>query len=661
MRKFVLSVTAILLLLTLTLGGAAAYIASGLDFSADEALFRAALGERGTVYYAYDESGAACEVYRTSSARRSEWFSLEAVGENLVNGFLSAEDREFFKHGGVNYKRTLAALFNHIFKARAEFGGSTITQQVIKNISGDNQHTLKRKAEEIIRAKRLEREHSKEEILELYLNIVPMGNNIYGVGRASEVYFGKSPAELSLAEAATLVGITNAPARFDPYRHPEECVAKRNRVLYAMLDNGKISEEEREIAREEELRVLNKRSEGSNISSWFIETVEADILRDLSQEYGISESAARIILDGGTEVYTTMNREVQGILEKYFGNTDLISPATGAGHNMAMAVCDANSGALVGIVGALGEKRAEKILNLALSPRVPGSALKPLALYAPLLDSGEINPASRVLDEPLYLTRGDGEERPYPRNSPDVYDGEMTVRDALRLSKNTVACRLYDSLGGERIYKILSDGYGISSLDAKADKGMAALALGQLSRGVSIRRLTECYTAFTRDGTVGRGQSYHKLLSSTGEELLRYRTEDRAVLKSETAHLMTDLLSSVVEDGTARAVTLKSIVDTAGKTGTSSGSRDKTFVGYTPYFTAGIWCGSEGGSGSAVNNSLHLMLWDRIMVEIHERLLSRLDDGELRSFSTEGLLLRAYETPDGELEYGYFSPVSLPD
>ena len=133
------------------------------------------------------------------------------------------------------------------------------------------------------------------------------------------------------------------------------------------------------------------------------------------------------------------------------------------------------------------------------------------------------------------------------------------------------------------------------------------------------------------------------------------------MLSSETARLMTNLLSSVIEDGTARSVTLKSIVDTAGKTGTSSGSRDKTFVGYTPYFTAGIWCGSEGGAGGAVNSSLHLMLWDRIMVEIHERLLPRIDDGELRSFSTEGLLLRAYETTDGELEYGYFLPYSLPD
>ena len=609
-------------------GGILIYARRNVNYDLDEALFEKAGEEETTYYYAYDKDGELQEVWKSFGREKREWVSISDVSRYLTDGFIAVEDREFYSHRGINLKRTLAAAFNHIFKFRDTFGASTITQQVVKNISGDNETTVKRKLNEILRALSLERRHSKSEILEMYLNITPMSENIYGVSLASEVFFGKEASDLTITEAATIIGITNAPSRYNPFSNPEECIKKRNRVLYAMLENDVINETEYEESISAPLGITDGYNLGER-SSWFVETATADVISDVQAKYGISAPAARMMLHG-SKIILTMSPEIQKIMEEYFYDESNLSDKIFSGMNYAMVVSDPYNGNLLGIIGNGGRKSGERLFNYATSPITPGSTIKPLTIYAPLIDKNEINWSSTVKDEPVrYEARGD-EEVPYPKNSPNVYDGEITVNEAVKRSKNTVAIRLLEKVGIKSAFDLLVNVFGFENMidgkdggGALTDIAEAPLALGQLSIGESIRKLTESYNVFPNSGILPRGSSYHVVYDKDGRVIIKSEQSSIRVFRKSTADIMNQLLMEVVNDGTARRITLKESVDTAGKTGTSSGDRDRLFIGYTPYYTAGIWCGFSGGSGEVgANSPTHLEIWDRIMTEIHEELVT---------------------------------------
>lgn len=664
-------------------------VLSNIDYELDEELFLASKGSNITrFYYNGDDSGkeyVPIEYYTLSNGgSMRSWYSYSEICDNLKDAFVSTEDRRFFTHNGVDIKRTAYALFNHIFHIKKRFGGSTITQQLIKNISGDDEQTATRKISEIARALRIEGSHTKEEIFELYMNIVPMGDGISGVGLASERYFGKAPGELNLAEAATLVGITNAPGKYNPYTHPEKCREKRNTVLYAMYTNGKISESEYLVQKETELGVIEEEEKDSAVWPWFIETVCDDIARDLVRERNMSESAARhLIYNGGINVYTTVSPKIQSVLEDYFENKDNFPDSIDDGLNYSMVISDTKTGNLLGIIGSVGKKQGNRIINNAMTAHTPASALKPLALYAPLIDSGKINWATVFDDTPeRFIETDNGEYVAYPKNYPNVYDGLTTVSDALRLSKNTVAVKMYNILGGKSVYKSLKEKFGFDTLVEKernssgkilTDISPSPLALGQLTHGISLRKLTEAYTVFGGYGELSRGRSYISVTSDTGEVLLNNERESLRVFSSESAQIMNQMLMRVVESGTARAVTLGELVDTAGKTGTSSGDKDRLFVGFTPYYTAGIWCGYTNNTRPIGAQTItHIDIWNDIMTAVHEEMLS--DEENLESFSTDGLEYLPFCKDSGELysdncildvrgerlAWGYFAPDNKP-
>ena len=639
-----------------------------IDFDYDERLFDMAEIGSYTEYYVDSDHNARdiasyvpkplCEI--ALGEKRKSWVSVNEVDPKLTEGFIAVEDREFYDHSGVNIRRTLLALLNSLFHFRDTFGASTITQQVVKNMSGDSELTLKRKLSEMIRAYNIEKNHSKSEIMELYLNIIPMGENIYGVKRAASEYFGKSTAELSAAECATLIGITNAPTRYNPRLHPEACLKKRNDVLYVMHECGVISDEDYNGAVEEKIELTNDKSEEERLQSWFIETVNSDVIADLGAKYGMSRASAEALLyNGGLKIYTTEDPSVQKTLEEYFENTHNFPDEINKGLDYAMAIVDSQSGNLLGIIGSVGKKSANKLLNLALVPRTPGSSLKPLALYAPLIDSGRITPATVFDDVPVSFDKRGGQYIEYPNNYPRVYSGLITVKDALRLSKNTVAIRLYEMLGAENIYKILKSDLGLDTLVRRevgeggnivTDLAPSPLALGQLSYGVSLRKLTEAYTVFPNDGVLNQGRSYIAVYDSDGKPLLENAPEGKRVFSEGGARVMNQLLMQVVKSGTASSVTLKNSVDTAGKTGTSGDDKDRLFIGYTPYLTAGIWCGYRDSSGAVGKTSVtHLQIWDDVMRIIHENILSGLDDTQIRSFSIKGLTRCSFCRDSGKL------------
>ena len=284
-KKVIVGVTlSILVSSVLVLVGAiglSMYIGGTVNFREDEHLFEAAKSDTLTRFYAnageYGGEYLPVEISAiTMGEKLKSCYSLTEISPYLIRGIISVEDKEFYDHAGVNFRRTLMAAFNHIFKMRKDFGASTITQQVIKNISGDNEHTAKRKLSEIFRAIRIEETHTKDEILELYLNILPLGDNVIGVGMGSLHYFGKEPKDLLPEEAAVLIALANAPSLYSPHSNPEKCIAKRNTILRVMAEDGILSTEEYEHALQAKLEVLSREESRANLYSWFIETVIAE-------------------------------------------------------------------------------------------------------------------------------------------------------------------------------------------------------------------------------------------------------------------------------------------------------------------------------------------------------------------------------------------------
>ena len=650
-----------------------------ISFEADERLFETASSFDSTVFYANGSDG---EEYlpvaiETGGSMRKLFCPIEEISPYLRKGFIAVEDKKFYEHKGIDIKRTLMAAANYIMGREKVFGASTITQQVVKNISGDNQVKVKRKLAEIIRAIHLERNYTKKEIFELYLNVIPMSENIYGVGAASRAYFGKEPNDLLPEEAAVLIGITNAPTAYNPYINPDACLRKRNTVLTVMKNDGIINREEYERAINTPLNVISREDREGRIDSWFVERVIDELVDDFSQKYDFSKSAARMtLLSGGYKVYTTMNLAVQRELEDYFEDLSNFPSETAKGLNYAMTVTDSKTGYLVGIIGRVGKKSGNKLLSQATTPHIPASTLKPIALYAPLIDEGRINWATVFDDVPISFINEGEEYREYPRNSPSVYEGLTTVKDAIKNSKNTIAIRLCNIRTPKRVFSSLRDDYGFKYLIERegniSDIALAPMALGQLGRGATLLEMTEAFGTFPREGEWREAISYISLVDYTGRTVLNKEQQKRQIIKDSTAKIMNQLLMTVTEEGTARRITLSDKLNTAGKTGTSGGNKDKSFIGYTPYYTAGIWCGYDSGEkGIGSLSKSHLKTWDEVMTKIHGGIL---ESGNIQSFSTEGLYYLPYCKDSGGLytdtcrydprgnrmEYGYFTKDNQP-
>ncbi len=557
----------------------------------------------------------------------------EEIPDNLKNAFVAIEDHRFFSHNGVDWFRTAGAVLNYFLGFDSRFGASTITQQLIKNISADNEISTARKIREMCRALHLEMHHTKEEILELYLNIVPMSEGCVGVGAAAEVYFGKKPSELTLSECAAIAAVTNLPRYYDPVCEPEHNASRRQVILGEMLRYSMIDESAYQKAMAEKVSVRGTKKQ-TPVMDWYTETVISDVAEDLCRQYGYShELAMQMIFGGGLSIYTLQDPEIQATLENYFSDTQNFPAAVADGLSYAMTVVDPETGDLLGVVGGVGRKSENRILNYATAvKRAPGSALKPLSVYAPALEEGLITWGSVFDDTPVRFFEKEGGYVAWPQNLPTVYGGLTDVATAVKLSKNTVAVRVFERLGAERSYRYLTERLGLDTLVRKGvgtsgksvtDLAPAPLALGQLSEGVSVRAMTNAYAALADGGVYHKGRSYALVLDGHGRALLENKPSARRAFRPAVASITTQLLRGVTEEGTAKSLTLPRILETAGKTGTSGDGQDKWFVGYTPYVAAGIWCGYPDGKTAVPSGAResHLAVWDAVMKRLHARYL----------------------------------------
>ena len=583
-----------------------------------EELFAIGITDRTTRLYTYDESGGEVELVsdRVSGFENSLYCSLSAMPEHLKNAFIAIEDKRFYDHGGIDWLRTISAAKGYLTGQNdGVFGGSTITQQLVKNLTGESEKTLSRKVGELMRAAKVERKLSKNAILEQYLNVVNLSENCYGVKTAANAYFSKEPSELSLAECATIAAITNNPTKYNPIRHPTQNKERRDLILGEMLAQGMISEREYCEALENDVELhVNRTAMTGRVNSWYADLAISDVIADLVKTQGYTEAAAsRLVYCGGLKIYVAMNEKLQKIVSEYYENTENFpTHKTGEQAQSSVMIVNPKNGDILAIAGAVGKKESNRIQNFATDTKRPsGSVIKPLSVYSPALEKNIITYATVFDDVPLIF-RNNG--APWPKNSPDVYRGLTTASTALTYSVNTVAVSIFNRLGAKESYRFLKEKLGFSSLAGEKDLGASALALGQQYRGVTLREIMGGYTALANEGMFEGTRSYYKVIDSKGDLLLSKESEERRVLGADTAYITTMMLRRAVREGTGKALTVKERVDVAGKTGTSSNNCDKWFIGYTPSLLCGVWYGHEYPKSVADISGNHaLNIWDDVM------------------------------------------------
>lgn len=626
----------------------AVYVAATMESEIDETLFEVLGGDTSSKIYYYEKTEKrgtqeaveliGQELYGGFRSKPAEY---EELPKELINAFISIEDKRFFSHKGVDWKRTIGASLNYFFGFRDEFGGSTITQQLIKNVTEEDDYSLERKIQEILWALDLETKMSKEEILENYLNIINLSNGCYGVGAASEYYFSKNVSELTLNECASIAAITNNPSYYDPIRNYDNNDQRRKLILTQMYEQGHIKEEEYIAAYEEKIELKVEKNASNGVNMWYVDMVINDIIDDLIEEKGYSRSMASLLIyTGGLKIYTAMDAEIQNTVEEYYENVNNFYWKDGKGPQSSMIIIDPYSGDILAVAGAVGEKKANRIQNFATETvRPAGSVIKPLSVYAPALENGIINWATVYDDVPVNFGNysfdnsngATAEPKAWPKNANGVYRGLTNINYAVEHSVNTVTVKVLEELGVEEAFDFLKGKLKLNSLieskkldDGRviSDKDYAALALGQFNYGVSLREISAAYSIFPNSGVYNDYRSYYKVTDRDGNIILEDRYSGEAVISQDNSMIMTEMLKNVVDSGTASGITLKKHVDCAGKTGTTQSNYDRWFIGYTPYFIGGVWYGYEYPSALPANsNSVCIEIWDDIMTQLHRRYI----------------------------------------
>ena len=604
----------------------------------------------------YDKDGKQIGLI---NAGHYQYMDINHISMNLQNGYIAQEDRRFKNHNGVDWIATFRAglaLIKH--GGEVTQGGSTITQQVIKNTYLTQERTFTRKIVEILLAPELEKKYSKADIMEFYCNTNFYGHRCYGVEAASLYYFGKHAEDLAPEEAAVLIGISNSPSAYDPVSHPDASKNKRDDVLNSMNEVGYLSNEDYEKAVSSPLKIVQKETEGTDEnyqSSYAIHCAALELMKmdgfefqytfDNKEDYTLyskryttaySEQSDRIRA-GGFQIYTSLDSGLQAVLQTQIdaslsGFTELQENGKFALQGAGVIV-DNKTNYVTAIVGGRG---AEDPFNRAyLSARQPGSTIKPLIDYGPAFDTGEYYPTRMVNDH--KWEKG-------PSNSGRRYFGNVTVREALNRSLNTVAWQILEDIGID---------FGLSYLGemefqklSYVDNQVPSLSIGGFTNGVRVVDMAKGYSTLANGGVYNDRTCIVKILHEKESELTKDMTPfAKQVYRSDSAFMLTDVLKGTFTSpyGTGRGLGLENDMPAAGKTGTTNSSKDTWFCGYTPYYTAAVWVGYDiprnmpGIYGATYAGKI----WKNVMDEIHQGLppldWEQPDTVERRADETNGI------------------------
>lgn len=505
--------------------------------------------------------------------------SLSEVPKHTQLAFIAAEDLRFYTHRGIDVYRIFGALRSNLRSGSRVEGASTITQQLAKLTHLSSEKTIRRKLEEIFLAFQIERQYSKDEILEMYLNTVYFGRGAYGLQAAARAFFGVDAGELTLVQSASLAAAIKAPSVYAPHMSPDSNKSRRNYILQTMLDNGFITQEEYDEAAGQSLWVLAEQ-EDTQVYSWYVD----EVLRESSERLGLTTDE---VIRGGFSIYTAFDGRLQRIADDVYADSSLFPSGASDGTPMqsAMAVVDTNSGAVRAMIGGRDYAIKRGLNRATQMRRQPGSALKPLAVYGPALEKGYTT-ASVLLDEKTTFVGGYT-----PRNAGDRYYGNVTMRTAVRNSLNTTAVRLLDEIGIDTSIEYLTR-MGIPTQES--DKNLS-LALGSMTYGVTPVELAAAYVPYANGGVYHEPYCVERIVSSGGDVVYQHESGGRRVISEQNAYLMTSLLQSVVSSGTGTRM-LSANTPVAGKTGTvsmSGGNRDIWMAAYNTELSVTVWMGFD--------------------------------------------------------------------
>lgn len=568
------------------------------------------------------------------------YLSYDAIPQNCINAMLATEDRKFYEHSGFDFYAVLRAAKAYVDNdGEIRQGGSTITQQLARTVYLTNEKTVDRKVKEIFLAVGLEKKYTKNEILEFYINNIYFANGFYGIQAAAKGYFGKTVGELTLSETAFLCGIPNSPSDYNPIKRFESTLKRRNSVLLQMRDNRLITQEEYDQAVKEEIIIKEKNNpekqdyaetftyycavrelmkrEGFEIRNSFLDEEDRAAYEELYEEeyYRLKRS----LYTKGYRIYTSLNPEKQVLLQESIDNglsNFDEKNEEGIYSLQASGVCiDNDTGYVVAIIGGRSSEYEGYTLNRAFqSPRQPGSSIKPLVVYTPMFERGYY-PDTTVVDE--KFSGG-------PRNSGGVYSGEIDIRYAVAVSKNTIAWKLFEELTPDTgLSYLLRMGF-----ESIVDKDyVPAASLGGLTYGVTALEMTGAYAALYNDGVFRNPTCILRISDSDGNTVTGgYGNEnDRMrIYEKNATRMMTDVLKTVMTSGTGRRLALSGMTS-AGKTGTTNKQKDGWFVGYTCYYTTGIWVGYDypREMEELMGNTYPGYIWNSFMEKIHTGLPDR--------------------------------------
>ncbi len=563
--------------------------------------------------------------YNETDAKKTDNTEYDGIPQQLVDAFVAIEDKRFHTHYGVDWKRTFGAVVNTIIPIySSKQGGSTITQQLVKNLTDDRDQSAMRKVREIMRARYLESEYSKSTILECYLNTIPLGHGLYGVEVAANYYFGKSVNELTLLECASIAAITKGPSIYDPEDNPENNKTRRETVLSFMLEQGYITQEEYDAVLKEELNLVASRDNlnETEVNNYFVDALIVDVTNDLMEKYGWDKAhAAENFYSGGYKIYATLNPEIQTVVDEVFSNSEAYGLTGKDGEQLqgSFTIMD-YKGRVRGLAGGIGEKT----VNLGMTGfnratdaiRQPGSTMKPIAAYAPAIENGIINYSSILNDT---ATNYNGWT---PKNWYGTYWGGVTTKYALERSINTIPVYLVNKLGPQTCYDFLTQKLGITTLNEN-DIDLSPLGMGGTNGGITTIESAAAYAIFGNGGRYYEPTLYYAVYDQHNDVVLSNEEIDPVVAISEdTATVMNKLLQNVVygSNGTGKGAAgyIKNMKIYA-KTGTSNNSNDLWFVGGSPYYVASCWCGYDNQQTISDSGIAHKM-WGAVMSKVHSGL-----------------------------------------
>lgn len=613
--------------------------------------------------------------------------SIDEMPDAMLHAAVAIEDKRFYEHQGVDWFTTIKAVANMFF-GDTTVGGSSITQQLVKNVTGRDSVTVQRKVLEFFDAVYVEKRYDKDVILQAYLNTIYMGQGCNGVKSAAAAYFGKELQTLTIAECACLISITNNPSMFDPYSTNEFMYKgemmngmQRNRyrqllVLEEMRSQGWITQEEYDEAVAQEI-VLKRgiddddrwtvcsnescgyenirstyviesgkyfcpqcRTEATisedasqSVYSWFVDAALEDVAKALAEKDGIewNDAVARtyksMLSRNGYNIYTTLDMRVQNQVDKIYEDLSQI-PETYSAQQLqsGIVVIDNRTGDIVAMFGGVGEKTVHDAFSMAVdAKRQAGSSIKPLTVYGPAFETGEITPATVVKDMPYQY---DENGKPYPNNESRTFAYAQTIRSAIMESANTVSVNTLDMIGtgygftfGTEKFRLstLLEKYTNSSGGYSTDNNIASLALGANLFGVTVRDMANAFATFANNGVYREARTFTKVYDSEGNLVLDNVQESEQILSQKAVAYTNYCLVSTVSEGTGVSARINGL-EVAGKTGTSTGNKDRWFCGYTGYYTAAVWCGYETPEQInlvGVNLNPAGQLWKKVMQPLH--------------------------------------------